>query len=466
MQHHLHFPFHHHKPHAARYDVDMTQGSTTGHLIRFALPLLAGNLFQQLYNMVDTWVVGNFVSNEAFSAVGTVGPIINMLIGFFMGLSSGAGVVISQYYGAHRPEKVQDTVHTAMVLTLVLCAAFTALGLALIPAMLDLMNTPAEVLPESTAYLSIYFSGITGLLIYNMGSGILRAVGDSRRPFYFLVVSAVLNTGLDLLFVIRFHMGVAGVAWATIIAQAVSAVLVLAVLMRTDSCVRVELRRLRVHWDMLKKIVSVGIPAALQMAITAFSNVFVQGYINHFGADCMSGWTAYTKIDQLVILPVQSLSMASTTFVGQNLGVGNVARAKGGVRRALLLSFAVTAVLLVPVLLLAPGLTSFFNSKAEVVSYGALLLRLLSPFYFFFCINQIYSGALRGAGNSRMPMFIMLGSFVVFRQIYLYVMANYISNEIVPIALSYPAGWFVCSAATLLYYTHCKFDHYRLVEDV
>lgn len=239
---------HHHAP--ARRDVDMTQGSITRHLIQFALPLLAGNVFQQLYNMVDTWVVGNFVSN---AAVGTVGPIINMLIGFFMGLSSGAGVVISQYYGAHRPEKVRDTVHTAMVLTLVLCAVFTALGLALIPAMLDLMNTPAEVLPESTAYLSIYFSGITGLLIYNMGSGILRAVGDSRRPFYFLVVSAVLNTGLDLLFVIRFHMGVAGVAWATIIAQAVSAVLVLSVLMRTDSCVRVELRRLRVHWDMLKK---------------------------------------------------------------------------------------------------------------------------------------------------------------------------------------------------------------------
>ena len=297
---------HHHAP--ARRDVDMTQGSITRHLIQFALPLLAGNVFQQLYNMVDTWVVGNFVSNEAFSAVGTVGPIINMLIGFFMGLSSGAGVVISQYYGAHRPEKVRDTVHTAMVLTLVLCAVFTALGLALIPAMLDLMNTPAEVLPESTAYLSIYFSGITGLLIYNMGSGILRAVGDSRRPFYFLVVSAVLNTGLDLLFVIRFHMGVAGVAWATIIAQAVSAVLVLAVLMRTDSCVRVELRRLRVHWDMLKKIVRVGIPAALQMAVTAFSNVFVQSYINHFGADCMSGWTAYTSSRLTVVPPPRLLT--------------------------------------------------------------------------------------------------------------------------------------------------------------
>lgn len=466
MQHHFHFHLHHHARHHARYDVDMTQGSTTRHLVRFALPLLAGNLFQQLYNMVDTWVVGNFVSNEAFSAVGTVTPIINTLIGFFLGMSSGAGVVISQYYGAHRPEKVREAVHTAMLLTVIMGVVFTGVGIAMTPLMLELMKTPAEVAPDQTAYLTIYFAGIMGLLLYNMGSGILRAVGDSQRPFYFLLVSAEVNTALDLLFVLKFGMGVEGVAYATIIAQAVSAVLTIAVLIGYDGSVKLSLRDLRIHWRMLKKIVAVGIPAALQMAITAFSNVFVQGYINHFGADCMSGWTAYTKIDQLVILPVQSLSLASTTFVGQNLGVGNVERAKGGVRRALYLSFAVTAVLLVPVLTLAPDMTAFFNSKPEVVSYGALLLRLLSPFYFFFCINQIYSGALRGSGNSQVPMLIMLGSFVVFRQIYLYVMAHFISNEIVPIAMGYPAGWFVCSAVTLLYYAHCKFDSHRLVEDV
>ena len=466
MQHHFHFHLHHHARHHARYDVDMTQGSTTQHLVRFALPLLAGNLFQQLYNMVDTWVVGNFVSNEAFSAVGTVTPIINTLIGFFLGMSSGAGVVISQYYGAHRPEKVREAVHTAMLLTVIMGVVFTGVGIAMTPLMLELMKTPTEVAPDQTAYLTIYFAGIMGLLLYNMGSGILRAVGDSQRPFYFLLVSAGVNTALDLLFVLKFGMGVEGVAYATIIAQAVSAVLTIAVLIGYDGSVKLSLRDLRIHWRMLKKIVAVGIPAALQMAITAFSNVFVQGYINHFGADCMSGWTAYTKIDQLVILPVQSLSLASTTFVGQNLGVGNVERAKGGVRRALYLSFAVTAVLLVPVLTLAPDMTAFFNSKPEVVSYGALLLRLLSPFYFFFCINQIYSGALRGSGNSQVPMLIMLGSFVVFRQIYLYVMAHFISNEIVPIAMGYPAGWFVCSAVTLLYYAHCKFDSHRLVEDV
>ena len=463
--HHL-FTLHAAGHRKARYDVDMTSGNTTRHLISFALPLLAGNLFQQLYNMVDTWVVGNFVSNEAFSAVGTVTPIINTLIGFFLGLSSGAGVVISQYYGAHRFDKVHDAVHTSLVLTLLMSVVFTFAGIAMTPTMLGLMKTPAEVAPDQTAYLTIYFAGITGLLFYNMGSGILRAVGDSQRPFYFLVVSAVLNTGLDLLFVLKFGMGVEGVAYATIIAQFVSAVLTIWVLMRYDGCIRVVLRDLKMHRDMLRSIISVGIPAALQMAVTAFSNVFVQGYINHFGADCMSGWTAYTKLDQLMILPVQSLSMASTTFVGQNLGVGDVPRAKGGVRRALGLSVAVTAVLLIPVLVFAPQLTAFFNSKAEVVTYGTLLLRLLSPFYLLFCFNQIYSGALRGAGNSRVPMVIMLGSFVVFRQIYLYVVANFVANEIVPIAMSYPAGWFVCSVATLIYYTHCKFDSHRIVTDI
>lgn len=461
---HIHLPFHtHHRP--ARYDVDMTKGNITRHLVNFALPLLLGNLFQQLYNMVDTWVVGNYVSNEAFSAVGTVGPVINTLIGFFLGLSSGAGVVISQYYGAGREEKVRQAVHTALMLTLALGVVFTAAGIAMTPLMLQLMKTPAEVAPEQATYLRIYFAGVIGLLLYNMGSGILRAVGDSRRPFYFLVVSAVLNTVLDLLFVIKFHMGVEGVAYATIIAQAVSAVLTLWVLMGAEGGIRLELRALRFTWSVLRQIVAVGIPAALQMAITAFSNVFVQSYINYFGPDCMSGWTAYNKVDQLMILPVQSISMANTTFVGQNLGVGDTPRAKKGVRASLWLSVAVTAVLLIPVLLFAPNLTAFFNSKAEVVSYGALLLRLLSPFYFFFCINQIFAGALRGAGNSQVPMWIMLGSFVVFRQIYLYIMANFISNEIIPIALSYPAGWFVCSVATLLYYHHCKFDSHRLVGD-
>lgn len=445
-------------------DVDMTQGSILQHIINFAFPLLIGNIFQQLYNTVDTWVVGNYVSNEAFSAVGTVGPIINMLIGFFTGLSSGAGVVISQYYGAKRFDKVHDAVHTSIVMTLLLGVVFTAVGILMIPPMLNLMKTPAEIFPESSAYLTIYFAGVLGLMLYNMGSGILRAVGDSKRPFYFLVVSAVLNTILDLVFVLVFNMGVRGVAWATIIAQFVSAILILITLMRTEICIKLILRDLKMDWEMLKKVVRVGIPAAIQMAITSFSNIFVQSYINYFGADCMSGWTAYSKIDQLILLPVQSIALAATTFVGQNLGLNQVERAKHGIRTSLWLGIGTTVVIMIPVLFFAPPLVAFFNSKAEVVQYGSLLLRCISPFYVLSCFNQIYAGALRGAGNSRAPMIIMLCSFVFFRQCYLYIMANFISNEIIPIALGYPAGWFVCSLVMLLYYRRVGLAHTRIVE--
>ena len=458
-KHHFHLP-HFQK----KRDVDMTEGNILNHIISFAAPLLVGNLFQQLYNMVDTWVVGRYVSNEAYAAVGTVGPIVNMLIGFFMGLSSGAGVVISQYYGARREDKVRDTVHTAVTMTLILGALFTLLGLTITPLMLKLMKTPENVLPQSTAYLTIYFSGIIGLLLYNIGAGILRAVGDSQRPFYYLVVCAVMNTVLDLVFVLVFQMGVQGVALATVLSQCTSAVLVMMALLRSDNCIRLELRKLKLHWDMLKKIISVGIPAALQMAVTSFSNVFVQSYINHFGDNCMSGWTTYAKVDQLIFLPMQSIALSATTFVGQNLGKNQVDRAKQGVRTCATLAICSTLILMVPVMFFAEPIVAFFNSKSEVVQYGSLLLRWMTPFYVLCCFNQVYSGALRGAGNSRMPMIIMLASFVVFRQVYLFVMAR-VCNEIIPIAMSYPAGWLLCSILTLTYYHKAQLGRTRLVED-
>lgn len=449
----------------SRHDVDMTQGPVAGRLIRFALPLLAGNIFQQFYNMVDTWVVGNFVSNEAFSAVGSVGPIVNMLIGFFTGLASGAGVVISQYYGAKRMDEVRRSVHTAAALTLLLGVVFTALGLGITPLMLKLMQTPTEVLPQSQAYLEIYFSGILGLMVYNMGAGILRAVGDSKRPFYFLVVCAILNVVLDLTFVLCFHMGVEGVALATILSQAVSAVLVVIVLLRTDSCVKLHVRSLRLHWDLLKQIVSVGFPAAIQMAITAFSNIFVQSYINHFGADCMSGWTAYSKIDQLLFLPMQSLALAATTFVGQNLGGGQLSRAKKGVRVAVLLALGTTVTLILAVIYpFAGSLVAFFNNKAEVIDYGTLFLHWISPFYLFSCFNQVYAAALRGAGHSKQTMIIMISCFVVFRQIYLFTVSRLFVDAVIPIALGYPAGWALCTTCTLLYYHHADLGKHSIVK--
>ena len=445
-------------------DVDMTTGSIFRHIILFALPLLAGNVFQQLYNMVDTWVVGRFVSNEAYAAVGSVGPIVNMLVGFFMGLASGAGVVISQYYGAKRMEDVQRTVHTTITMTLILGIVFTAIGLGATPFLLRMMNTPENVLPESKAYLSIYFSGIMGLMVYNTGAGILRAVGDSKRPFYFLVVCALLNTVLDLVFVIVLKMGVRGVALATIISQGVSAILVMAVLIRTNECVKVRPRKLQLHFDIFRKIIRVGIPAAIQMAITGFSNIFVQSYINFFGDACMSGWTTYAKVDAVLFLPMQSIALASTTFVGQNLGCNQVERAKKGVRTALMMAVTSTLLLMIPIITFAEPVVAFFNTKPEVVEYGAMLLRYITPFYVLCCFNQIYSGALRGAGNSKAPMVIMLSSFVAFRQVYLFIMSR-VCNEIIPIAMSYPAGWLLCATLTTIYFHRVKLGDTRLVED-
>ena len=435
--------------------VDMTEGNILSHLITFAIPLLIGNLFQQLYNMVDTWVVGNFASNEAFAAVGSLGPAVNMVIGFFIGLSSGAGIVVSQYYGAGKHDKVKETVHTAALLTIICSVIMTVAGLLLIPYILEMMNTPKEVWPEAEAYLIVYFSGVTGLVIYNIGSGILRAVGDSQRPLYFLIVTTVLNTVLDLILVKPFgEMGnaAAGVALATIIAQGVSAILVIGTLMRTKTSIRLIPKELKINTKILLKIFKVGVPSGLQMLVTSFSNVFVQSYINNFNADYMSGWTAYNKLDAILFLPMQSFGLSATTFVGQNLGKNQIKRARKGSNIALLAAAVTTGVLMIPIVTFPEALVAFFNNKKEVVEIGAMLLRYVTPFYILCTVNQVYSAALRGSGNSRTPMIIMLSSFVAFRQIYLFFMTKWFPDDFLIVALSYPAGWILCSLLTFIYY--------------
>ena len=444
-----------------RQDVDMTQGNITRHILMFALPLVLGNLFQQMYNLVDTYVVGQYASNEAYAAVGSVGVIVNIFIGLFSGFATGAGVVISQHFGAHDSEKVTKTVHTAALTTLILCPVFTALGLGLTPLMLRWNNTPANVLPESSTYLSVYFWGISGLLIYNMGAGILRAVGDSKRPFYYLVVCACMNAALDIVFVAMLRMGVMGVALATALSQWVSAVLVVIQLLRTSSVVKLNPKALRLHWPFLRQIVRVGVPASVQMSITAFSNVFVQSYIHFFREDFMSAWTTYSKVDAILFLPMQSISMAVSTFVGQNLGAGQVDRAKQGVRTGLVSCMVCTGLGMIPILLFAPNIVRFLNDKPQVVEYGTLLLRVITPFFLVSCFSHLYSGALRGAGNSRAPMIIMLSTFVGARQLYLFIMSR-VCNEVVPIALAFPMGWILCSLATTIYYHCTKLDASRI----
>lgn len=438
---------------------NMTEGSIPSLLIRFAVPLLLGNIFQQLYNMVDTWVVGNYVSNEAFSAVGSVGPIINCLIGFFMGLASGAGVVVSQYFGAGKDKEIQEVVHTAIAMTLVFCVIMTAAGIALKDILLSFMKTPADVLPQSRMYLNIYFAGISGLLFYNVGAAILRAVGDSKRPFYFLAVSALLNIAGDLFFVLVLHMGVEGVALATVLAQAVSALLTIIALMQSNTSIRLHPSKIRLHMNRLMQIVRIGIPAAVQMCIISFSNIFVQGYINQFGSNAMSGWTAYNKIDTLMLLPMQTIGLSITTFVGQNIGVGKYERVDKGVTTALILSFVSCVIPMIPVMIFAPQLVAFFNPKPEVVECGTLILRVMSPFYALTCSSNIHSSALRGAGNTKIPMMIQVFSYVIFRQIYLFVMSNFISNKLIPVVMGYPCGWII--ACILLWICYKQEDFSR-----
>ena len=436
---------------------DMTQGTIWKHLLAFALPLMIGNLFQQLYNTVDSIVVGQFVSKQALAAVGSTTSIINMLVGFFSGVSVGAGVVISQRFGAKDPEGVHKAVHTTVSLTLIIGLIGTVVGVFLAPIMLTLMKTPQDVFVEAKAYLQIYFGGISGLMLYNMGSGILRAVGDSRRPLYFLVFSSCVNIVLDLVFVLVFQMGVKGVALATIIAQFSSAALIYFTLYRTHDVHRFQPSKLKIYPEMLKNIIRVGLPSGLQQALTSFSNVFVQSYINSFGTNCVAGWSCYHRIDQFILLPMQSISMASTTFVGQNMGNRNLERAEKGIRTAVILSMVVTGTLITLVCIFCVPLIKIFNADPAVLEYGKTFIRMISPFYLIICFNQIYAGALSGAGDAKTPMIIMLFSFVLFRQMYLAIGTQFPAlNNPWFVGLGYPAGWAMCSTLQLLYYYKSK----------
>jgi putative MATE family efflux protein len=448
----------------------MTQGSIAKNILLFAFPLLMGNLFQQLYNMVDVWVIGQTNNVAAYTAVGNVGPIINMMIGFFSGLASGAGVIISQYFGAKNDKKANEVAHTSIAMTLVLALILTVLGISLTPLMLRIMFGEAGmdngIFGHAQMYLTIYFGGIIGLMVYNMGAGILRAIGDSVRPFWYLVVAAIINIVLDFVFVFEFDMGVSGVALATVIAQLTSATLTVITLIKTSTCVKISFKKLKIDIPILKNIFSIGFPAALQMMLTSLSNVFVQSYISNVNAiqeHCLGGWTTYSKIDQFIFLPVQSISLGVTTLVGQSLGAGDMKRAKKGTYIAFFMSLSVTAVIIALVMIFAPQLAAFFNNDPNVIEYAKLLLYNITPFYIFCSVNQVFAAALRGGGNTRAPMVIMLSTFVAFRQVYLFVVSKFISNEILPVAFGYPAGWFLCASVMLIYYLTVGFSKSRIV---
>ncbi len=431
--------------------LDMTEGNIVKLLITFAIPLLLGNIFQYLYNTVDSLVVGNFVGKEALAAVGSTTYIINTLVMFFGGISVGASVIISRYFGAHDDELLHKSIETTIALTFIGSVLCTVLGTLLAPILLRFMDTPEDVLPSSSVYLRIYFGGITGLMVYNMGSGILRAVGDTKRPLYFLIFSSILNIILDLVFVVAFDLGIAGVAYATVISQMISAMLVLLLLTKTSEKYQLVWKDLHVDLTLTKEILSVGLPVGIQQAVTSFSNVYVQSYINSFGSSGMAGWSCFTKIDSFLGLPLQSLAQAITTFAGQNVGAQNLKRVKDGVKASLKMSipflFAMATVLYV----FAPQLVALFNQDPEVIYYGTLFLRLCVYVVPITSLTQIFAGTMRGVGSAKIPMYIMLASYVVFRQIYLFVMSH-VAHSPYTIGFGYPAGWILCAILTTIAY--------------
>ncbi len=431
---------------------DMTSGSIVKQVLMFSLPLMFGNIFQMLYNTVDVIVVGNFVSKQALAAVGSTTMIVNMLVFFFNGFSVGAGVVIANHFGAKNLKRLHATVETTMAMTFLFCILFTIIGMAGVRPMLQLMATPEDVMQDAITYLSIYFAGISGLLIYNMGSGILRAVGDTNRPLFFLILTSILNIILDLFFVLVVKAGIAGVAYATILSQMISAVLTLILLTRSKDIYRLTWHDLGIDRGILGKIFSVGLPAGIQSVITAFSNVFVQSYVNFFGSSVMAGWSCYNKLDSFIMLPMQSMAMAATTFVGQNMGAGKEKRAHQGTLTTIGLSLLVTFFIALGLFVFAEPAVRLFTSDASVIEYGALFLHANVFFLMCNCVNHVLAGALRGRGDAKGPMVIMLLCFVAVRQIYLFVVTRFVANTPFLVGFGYPVGWMTCMLLEVLYY--------------
>ena len=429
----------------------MTQGPIWKRITYFALPILLGNLFQQMYNTADSLIVGNFLGKNALAAVSSTGSLIFMLIGFLSGIAIGAGVVISRYFGGNKLEEMSKAVHTTVAFGLVAGVVMTAVGVGLSPQILRWMDTPENVMYNSQLYLSIYFMGSLGSVMYNACVGIMQAVGDSRHPLYYLIVSSVVNVVLDLFFIAVLGMGVDGAAWATIIAQYVSAIMCLWRLLRVKDNYRVELRKIRFHWDMLKRVVRFGLPSGVQNSIIAIANVVVQSNINHFGDAAMAGVGAYSKIEGFGFLPITSFTMAMTTFVGQNLGAGQIERTKRGARFGTITSVILAELIGVAVFIFAPQLIAAFDTSPDVIAYGVDKARTSVLFYCLLAFSHAMASILRGAGKAVVPMFVMMICWCIIRVSFLAI-AVPLTGSIQMVYWVYPLTWFLSSVTFLWYY--------------
>lgn len=430
----------------------MVNGVIWKQLLLFFFPIMLGSLFQQLYNTVDAVVVGKFVGADALAAVGgSASNILNLLIGFFTGVSSGATVIISQYFGADDHDGVNKALHTAMLFSIVGGAVIMLIGLFGTELMLRLMETPEDILEGSALYLRIMFLGMVPNMIYNVGSAILRAMGDSKRPLYFLIVACLANVVLDLVFVLVFKMGIAGVAVASILAQAISAVMVMLSLSSANRDYRFNVKQMRFEGDILSRTIRIGLPAGFQSIMYSLSNMLLQAAVNRFGTNTVASWVVLGKVDGITWMMLGALGVASMTFVGQNYGAGRVDRIRKSIKISLIMGLVITGGFGALLLLFGKPLFSLFTDDAAVLTLAIQLLYYFAPFYWLFAPIEIFSGALRGMGDTLLPTIITATGICVFRVVWVYTVVP-MYNSMLTVSLSYPISWVFTSIAFIIYY--------------
>lgn len=428
--------------------MDLTEGPIAKGILTFAIPLFIGQLLQQLYNIADAWVVGNFADNESFAAVSSTGSMTFLIIGFFSGLALGGGVIISKYYGAKDFDNVEKSIHTNFLFGLISSIFSTIIGILITPLILQLMKTPADVLPKSTAYLRIYFGGVSTIIMYNVGMSIMRALGDSIHPLYYLIVSSCLNIVLDLLFVAVFKWGVTGAATATVIAQGVSAVLCIIRMCRQNGYQKLQFRKLQFQPDIMREVIKQGLPNGIQNSVISIGNIVVQTNVNSFGSYAMSGVGAYSKIEGFAFLPITSISVSMPTFIGQNLGAKKYDRAKKGALFGILSGITMAELIGIIVFAFAPWLLRFFVDVEDAMGFGLIQARTISLFYFLLAFSHCCAGVLRGCGKSIVPMVTMLAFWCGVRILYVTTALHFIPNFRM-ISIAYPLTW-TCSSIVFL----------------
>ncbi|WP_300714554.1 MATE family efflux transporter [uncultured Acetatifactor sp.] len=453
--HRLHIGVHGHRSAGTK---DMTQGNPYSLMVGFALPILLSQIFQQLYNTADAFIVGKCLGTNALAAVTSSGTLIFLMISFVMGTAMGAGVVISRYFGAGKEEEVSRAIHTVLAFGIVSGVVLTIVGVALTPTFLAWMQTDPEVMPEAVEYFRYYFLGSLAMVMYNICRSVINALGDSRRPLYYLIFSSLLNIFLDWLFLAVFHWGVWSAAVATVLSQTGSVVLCMAYLLRKGNIFTVELRKIRFHRDMFSEIVRYGLPSGVQNSVIAFANVIVQSQINSFGKLAMAAYGTHAKIEGFAFLPITSFNMASTTFISQNLGAKQYDRAKKGARFSILAAMLLAELIGVCCFAFAPYLIGFFDQTPGVIAYGVQQARTAALFYCLLAFSHSVAAVCRGAGKAFVPMCVMLSVWCVIRILYI-ILVMRLTGEIGYIYWAYPLTWGISSVIYLIYYLRSDWVH-------